>query len=113
VVQRRGDLHFAGEKIDKHEGYTPINRSGQPEYGKSRIWPVKLYRGVQPYDPVNQTLIVPHVYGTDAAAYGVSFNWKKAAAAGMADAGAPFSGKVDFIKTEMLWPLTHMVAPRQ
>jgi hypothetical protein len=67
---------------------------------------------VQPYDPVNQTLVVPHVYGTDAAAYGVSFNWEKAVAAGMADAGAPFSGKVDFIKTDMLWPLNHMVAPR-
>jgi len=102
-----------GDKIDKHEGYTPINRfGGSPSDGKSRIWPVKLYRGVQPYDPVNQTLIVPHIYGTDAAAYAVSFNWKKAAAAGMADAGAPFSGKVDFIKTEMLWPLTHMVAPK-
>jgi len=73
---------------------------------------VKLYHGVQPYDPVNQTLVVPHTYGTDPASYSVSFNWEKAVAAGMASAGMPFSGKVDFIKTEMLWPLNHMVAPR-
>ena len=24
----------------------------------------------------------------------------------------PFSGKVDFIKSEMSWPITHMVAPK-
>ena len=110
-----GEVKFTllGDKVVKGEGYTPINRyGGSPNDGKSRIWPVKLYRGVQPYDPVNQTLVVPHVYGTDPDAYGVSFNWEKAIAAGMADAGAPFSGKVDFIKTEMLWPLNHMVAPR-
>jgi hypothetical protein len=27
--------------------------------------------------------------------------------------GAPFSGKVDFIQTEMYWPSTHMVAPKE
>ncbi|MBI1283601.1 MAG: tetrathionate reductase family octaheme c-type cytochrome [Thiobacillus sp.] len=102
-----------GDKVTKGSGYTPINQfGGSPTDGKSRIWPVKRYRGVQPYDPVNQTLIVPHTYGTDPDAYSVSFNWEKAAAAGMASAGAPFSGKVDFIRTEMLWPLNHMVAPR-
>lgn len=102
-----------GDKVEKRAGYTPINHfSGSPNDGKSRIWPVKVFRGVQPYDPVNQTLVVPHTYGTDAASYGVGFNWEKAAATGMIDAGAPFSGKVDFIRTEMLWPLNHMVAPR-
>ncbi len=101
------------DKVDRQAGDTPINRfGGGPDDGKSRIWPVKRFRGVQPYDPVNRTLVVPHVYGTDAAAYGVSFDWEKAAAAGMAAAGAPFSGKVAFIGTEMLWPLNHMVAPR-
>ena len=31
----------------------------------------------------------------------------------MKAANAPFSGKVDFIKTEMSWPITHMVAPKE
>jgi hypothetical protein len=31
----------------------------------------------------------------------------------MATVGAPFSGKVDFIRTEMTWPLNHMVAPKE
>jgi hypothetical protein len=30
----------------------------------------------------------------------------------MADTGLPFSGQVDFIKTEMSWPITHMVAAK-
>jgi hypothetical protein len=31
----------------------------------------------------------------------------------MKDSGAPYSGKFDFIKTEMSWPITHMVAPKE
>jgi len=105
-----------GDKVKKGEGHFPINRfGGSPNDGKSRIWPVKFYRGVQPYDPVNQTLVIPNTYddGSSGSSYFASFNWEKAVAAGMADAGAPFSGKVDFIKTEMLWPITHMVAPKE
>ena len=30
----------------------------------------------------------------------------------MKDSGAPYSGKFDFIKTEMSWPITHMVAAK-
>jgi hypothetical protein len=31
----------------------------------------------------------------------------------MATVNAPFSGKIDFLKTEMSWPITHMVAPKE
>ena len=27
--------------------------------------------------------------------------------------GTPYSGKFDFIKTQMDWPITHMVAPKE
>jgi octaheme c-type cytochrome (tetrathionate reductase family) len=102
------------EKVDKTDGILTLNRfEGSPNDGKSRIWPVKVFRGVQPYDPVNKTLIVPHTYGYDENSYFKHFDWKKAAAAGMADVGLPFSGQVDFIQTESLWPITHMVAPRE
>lgn len=110
-----GEVKFTllGEKVAKSSGYVPINQfGGSPKDGKSRIWPVKVFRGIQPYDPVNQTLVIPHTYGEDADSYGISFNWERAIAAGMADAGVPFSGKVDFIKTEMYWRLNHMVAPK-
>ena len=112
-----GDVKYTmlGDKVEKGKGHFPINRFlGGPNDGKSRIWPVKRYRGVQPYDPVNQTLVIPNTYDDGSgSSYFVSFDWVKSIGAGMADAGAPFSGKVDFIKTEMLWPITHMVAPKE
>jgi octaheme c-type cytochrome (tetrathionate reductase family) len=103
-----------GDKVDKAAGIVQINRfEGSPNDGKSVIWPVKVFRGVQPYDPVNKTLVIPHTTGVDDASYWKNFNWEKAIAAGMASVGAPFSGKVDFIRTEMTWPLNHMVAPKE
>lgn len=103
-----------GDKIDKDAGVIRLNRfDGSRADGKSRIWPIKVFRGVQPYDPVNQTLVIPHTYGSDETSYFKNFNWEKAIAAGMAELGAPFSGKVAFVRTESFWPLTHMVAPKE
>jgi len=98
--------------VVNEDGYVPINDfGGSPDDGKSRIWPVKVFRGVQPYDPVMGTLVVPHTTGLNEDAYWKNFNWEKAITAGMLSAGRPFSGKVDFIKTQMSWPINHMVAP--
>jgi len=98
--------------VPDEDGYVKINVfSGSPDDGKSRIWPVKVFRGVQPYDPERETLVVPHTTGINEDAYWKNFDWKKAITAGMLSAGQPFSGKVDFIKTQMSWPINHMVAP--
>ena len=95
-------------------GYVEINSfRGSPDDGRSRIWPIKVFRGVQPYDPEMGTLVVPHTTGLDEDSYWRSFDWKKAITAGMLSAGRPFSGKVDFIKTQMSWPINHMVAPAE
>jgi len=103
-----------GDKVDKSKGVTPINRiEGSPTDGKSMIWPMKVMRGKQPFDPVNQTLVMPHTAGNDNIGYWKNFNWENAIADGMQNMGAPFSGKVDFIQTEMFWPSTHMVAPKE
>ena len=103
-----------GDKIDVTAEVTPINSfDGSPDDGLSRIWPVKVFRGVQPYDPVNKTLVIPHTAGNDDTAYWSNFDWDKAISTGMASAGAEFSGKIDFIKTQMMWPITHMVAPAE
>ena len=101
-----------GDKID-NRGVVPINAmEGGPDDGKSLIWPVKVMRGKQPYDPVNMTLVKPHTAGDDSTGYWKNFGWEKAIAAGMRDTGMPFSGKVDFVSTEMTWPITHMVAAK-
>jgi len=103
-----------GDKVDKSDGVTPINKlEGSANDGKSMIWPLKVFRGVQPYDPVNKTLVTPHTAGMDDTAYWTNFGWEKAIATGMKVSGAPFSGEVDFVKTEMSWPITHMVAPKE
>ena len=75
------------------------------------IWPMKIFRGTQPYDPVNKTLVTPHTTGPDG--YWKTLVWDKAIEEGMKDSGRPFSGKVDFVNTVMSWPITHMVAPKE
>ncbi|MBL0087378.1 MAG: tetrathionate reductase family octaheme c-type cytochrome [Ideonella sp.] len=101
------------DKVEKSDKPTPINRmGGSATDGKSMIWPMKVFRGKQPYDPDNKTLITPHTAGNDDTGYWKNLDWNKAAPVGMKDSGAAFSGKVDFISTEMSWPITHMVAPK-
>ena len=100
------------DQVEKGKYPTRINYfDGSAGDGKSLIWPVKIMRGKQAYDPVNRTLAVLHMAGDDDTAYWTNFNWEKAVAAGMASVGTPFSGKVDFLETESSWPITHMVAP--
>ena len=111
-----GDVNYTlvTDTIEKSAGVTKINwLGGSPSDGKSQIWPVKVFRGSQPYDPVNKTQVKPHTAGNDDTGYWKNLVWDKAIETGMKEAGLPFSGKVDFIKTEMFWPITHMVAPKE
>jgi hypothetical protein len=102
------------QKIDPAAGVLHINSfAGSATDGKSLIWPVKVFRGKQPYDTVNRTLVIAHTAGNDDTAYWKNFVWDKAIAAGQASVGLPYSGKFDFIATEMRWPITHMVAPKE
>ncbi|MCB8983654.1 MAG: tetrathionate reductase family octaheme c-type cytochrome [Ardenticatenaceae bacterium] len=77
----------------------------------ARIWPMKVFAGIQPYDSINNTLVIPHLYGPDDAAYWRGFEWAPAIEVGMAYAGLPYSGEYGFVETTMYWPITHMVAP--
>ncbi|MDO8930860.1 MAG: tetrathionate reductase family octaheme c-type cytochrome [Rhodocyclaceae bacterium] len=99
------------------QGVTEINHFyGSADDGVSRIWPVKVFRGKQPYDLETKSLLVPHTavgYGEkDDTAFWQNYKWEEALKAGAAAAGRPFGGKFDFVKTEMTWPITHMVAPK-
>jgi len=82
----------------------------------ARIYPAKIMRGVQPYDPVNKTLVVPKLFPGEpngSEAYWKSYDWDRSITAGMAYAGLPYSGEYGWIQTEMIWPLKHMVVPRE
>ncbi len=110
-----GDIEYQG-LTPFEDGATAlaVNRiHGSFDDPDSRIWPFKVMRGVQPYDSVNNTLVIPHVYGKDDTAYWGNFDWDKAITSGMEHAGAAYSGEYDFIETEMYWPIAHMVAPAE
>lgn len=107
-----------GEKVTPDEdGMIYINRPhGQPGEKDARIYPFKVFRGRQAYDPVNQLLIVPHLFPfnqDDTTAYWKGFNWEKAFEVGMKTAHLPYSGQYEWAETVMYWPITHMVAPAE
>ncbi len=105
----------AGEKVPAGVDTVQLDvPNGSPDDPASRIFPFKIMRGRQPFDPVNRLVAVPHLFGKKGSgAYWADFNWRRSLATGMKEAGLPFSGKVDFIKTETFWPITHMVAPKE
>lgn len=92
----------------------PINRlQGDVGDAKARIYPVKRFTGVQPYDAGARTLAIPHLFGTDTNAYWRTFDWNRSLAAGMQYVGRSYSGTLGFIATEMFWIQNHMVAPKE
>ena len=96
------------------DGVLELNRvEGSASDPGARIWPFKVMRGKQPYDPVNNTLVVNHVYGDDDTSLWKNYDYDKSIKAGMDYAGLPYSGKYDFIPTRMNWFITHMVAPKE
>ncbi len=102
------------DKIDTSQEVTHINSlGGSATDGKSMIWPIKRFGGKQPYDAVNKTLITPHTAGNDDTGYWKNLEWNKAIEVGMKTSGTPYSGQYGFIKTQMDWPITHMVAPKE
>jgi octaheme c-type cytochrome (tetrathionate reductase family) len=101
-----------GDTIDPSKT-VEINRpEGRANEAGARIWPFKVHRGKQAYDPERKNLLVVHTAGEDDTALWTNFNWPKAIETGMKTAGLPWSGKYDFVATEMSWPITHMVAPK-
>jgi octaheme c-type cytochrome (tetrathionate reductase family) len=108
------DSVLLGDTIDPSAPVAINHLRGGSDDPRSRIWPVKVHRARQPYDPVNRTLVAPKLFGPKGSgAYWADFDWTKAVAEGMEAAKQPFSGQVDFVATEMSWPITHMVAPKE
>jgi octaheme c-type cytochrome (tetrathionate reductase family) len=105
----------AYDGLDLERPVVTINRiRGSRDDPRARIWPFKVHRGKQPYDPVGKRLLVPKLFGAPGSgAFWSDFDWQAALAAGMAYAGDDWSGSYEFVQTEMFWPLAHMVAPKE
>ncbi len=107
----RAKHYVMGDKIDTSEIVSLNDLEGRYADNRSKIIPVKVHRGKQIYDSKNNYFINPHLFGKDSTAYWKNYDWKKAAQTGMDSVGLPFSGEYGFAKTEMSWPVNHMVAP--
>ena len=94
-----------------------LNRPlGSRDDSLSRIFPFKVHTGKQPYDKVNKNMTIPHLFPKgkeDTAAYWKGYDWGKAIEYGMTYAGLEFSGEYDFVETTYVFPITHMVAPKE
>ncbi len=80
----------------------------------AKIIPVKVHRAKQPYDPVNKLLIQPKTFANKEGEGGFwkDFDWQTSIQHGMEYVGLPYSGQYTFAKTEMYWPVNHMVSPK-
>lgn len=98
-------------------GVTTMNKlQGAQGDERARIFPVKHFRGRQPFDAGNNTLAVPHLFpynSTDTTAYWKGYNWTNSLIAGMEAVDRGFSGEVGWLDTEMFWIENHMVAPKE
>lgn len=106
--------YYLGDKVK--EIPVQVNKlNGSYDDKNSKIIPVKIHRGDQIWDPENKLLIQPKLVSTRPGDGGFwkYFNWDDAAAAGMKQVGLPYSGKYDFVETEMYWPVNHMVSPKE
>ncbi len=108
------DHHIPGDRIS---GDTININSLQGSFDDpgSRIIPVKIHRGRQPYDTHYKTLIQAKLWAREEGegALWVDLDWDEALQRGMDYAGMPYSGNYDFIPTRMFLPVSHMVSPAE
>jgi octaheme c-type cytochrome (tetrathionate reductase family) len=107
------DRYLAGDKIDpsKVVKFTSA-KGGRNDHG-ARIFPFKVMKGKQAYDSGNNTIAFVNVFGPPGSdAYWAKYDWNAAIASGMKSAGQPYSGSFGFVETSMVWPVNHMVVPK-
>jgi len=118
------DHHFITDKISDTLNPLELNKSFGSYYDNihpvdidhpAKIIPVKIMRGKQIFDKELMNLIQPKLASKKkgSGAYWKDFDWNASAKAGMDYLNLPYSGKYSFIETESIWPINHMVAPKE
>jgi hypothetical protein len=71
--------------------------------------------GRQAADAVNQTMLVPHLFGMGPGEnpYWAKYDWDLALAEGAAYAGQDYSGEYEFVDTVMYLSINHEIAPKE
>jgi octaheme c-type cytochrome (tetrathionate reductase family) len=101
----------ARDPIDPSQVVKVSHPVGSRDDENARIFPFKVHRGRQPYDKVHKTLLAPMLSGPDG--YWKTLDWDRALNIGNATLDIPFSGEFDFVDTTYVFPITHMVAPKE
>jgi octaheme c-type cytochrome (tetrathionate reductase family) len=81
----------------------------------SKIWPVKVHRGRQPFDSEYKTILNMKVFGEGPGegAFWQDLDMDLAIQLGMEVNQRPYSGNYEFVDTEVYWPVNHMVSPKE
>jgi octaheme c-type cytochrome (tetrathionate reductase family) len=102
--------YIVGDRIDP-EKVTAINQPlGNIRDPKARIWPFKIHRALQHYDKKFLYLLSPLTAGKGG--FWSDFDWDQALRIGSNASRLAYSGEYGFTQTEMYWPLSHMVTPK-
>ena len=90
----------------------PVGDYTDPE---AMIYPFKKMIGNQPADANNNTILVPHLFGTIGGPnpYWGKFDWNLALEDGAAVTGQAYTGEYEFVATEMYLSVNHEVAPKE
>jgi len=105
------DRYLLGDPLDD-DGITALNPPlGDIRDPQARIWPFKIHEARQPYDTRYNYLLQPVTSGKGG--FWSEFDWDQALRLGAEVTGLPYSGNYGFAETEMYWPQTHMVAPKE
>jgi octaheme c-type cytochrome (tetrathionate reductase family) len=105
------DRYLLGDPIVT-DGPTPLNKpNGDISDPTAKIWPFKVHRAKQPYDTELNILLQPKLAGEGG--YWVDFDWPLALQLGADISGTGYSGHYGFTRTDMWWPITHMVQPAE
>lgn len=105
------DRYILGDKIDPTQTTTLNQPLGSIDDPTAKIWPFKIHTARQPYDAVNNYLMVPVTSGEGG--YWSEFDWDQALRLNQENTGLAYSGEYGFASTQMYWALTHMVQPAE
>lgn len=105
------ERYILGDIMDASEVTYINDPTGELDDAEAKIWPFKIHHASQIYDSQFNYLLPPKTYGEGG--FWVNFDWDQAARLGAEANGMAYSGSYDFAPTDMYWPITHMVAPKE
>jgi octaheme c-type cytochrome (tetrathionate reductase family) len=104
-----------GDQLDLTQAETNITEPvGSINDPNSKISPFKIMAGIQAVDAEHKHLLVPHLFPRnkeDKTAYWKHRDWQMAFTEGMKTAGMKYSGKYEWIRTNMYWGVEHEIMP--